>query len=133
MKTVLVTLSVMNMLMGLILVGLFAFTDNNPVVVLILALGLLIQGGFTLAYMSGRLRRAEPWPTHALLAGSTLALLVGAGGLLFSVIKQLSFDNTDPEYGPMAVAGLITAHAVATLYLYAVRGGAIRIESPTLD
>lgn len=120
MKTVIATTSVVNLAFGGFVVVLYLATAS-PTLVLLLGLGLIVQGGYTLAYLTGWLNRSEPWTRHVLLAGSTLALLVGLGGLLTSVTNTIvhSGPGADPEYGPIAVAGLIAAHAAAVLISYA--------------
>lgn len=130
MKTVVVTASIVNAMFGMFVVGLFLFTSDNPGLVLVLGLSLIAQGGYTLWYISKRNDSTETWATKLLLGGQTVALLVGLGGFSVSTISQLTMNVDHPEYGPMAVAGLIAFQATATLYLFAVRGGAVRITSP---
>lgn len=124
MKTVLVTLSVVNVAMGVFLAVMYLVTVGNPLMMLMLALALMVQGGFTLVYLSGLFDGGEPWSLRAQLVGSTLALLVGAGGLLTSIINNVLRPppGADVEYGPMFVAGLFAAHAVASLYTFVVGG-----------
>ena len=129
MHTVVATTSVVNGLFGMFLIGLYMVTSGNPAVVLLLALGLIVQGGYTLWYLAGQGARLEPWPTRALIAGETVAVLIGIGGLLISAVSSVDAFN-DPEYGPMAVAGLIAAQSAAALYTYAIRGGAVSIDAP---
>lgn len=126
MRTVLMTLSAVNAIAGALLAGMWAFTEDVPTPVLVLALGLVAQGGYTLWFLldDGRSSLAE----NLLLVGETLALLVGGGGLLVSVVNGIG--AIDPEYGPMAVAGLIGTHAASALYLYAIRRGSIAMAGP---
>ena len=119
MKTVVATLSTVNVAMGLFLMGLFVFTVDNASVVLALAVGLIIQGGYTLWYMWGAGKQS--WATRVLLVGQTLALLVGAGGFLISTLNNVAQRGGDPEYGPIVVGAAIATQAAATLYFYAVR------------
>lgn len=122
MRTILATLSLINMAMGALLLGLLFVTDGTPVlVVLALALGLLIQGGYTLAYVSGRLERFEPWSLRALLVGQTVALLVGLMGFTTSALYNIDPPAGDYEYGPLTVSALIALQALATLGAYAIR------------
>ena len=118
MKTVLATLSTINGAMGLFLIGLYVLTDSHPPIVMILALGLIIQGGYTLAHLSGRLQRFEPWSGRALLVGETVALV--AGGLTFvaSGLRNVAPPNGDYEYGPFVVGALIATQALAALVVY---------------
>ncbi len=75
MKLVLGTLSIINGLMGLTLLGLFALADGDPAIVAGLGVGLLIQGGYTLAYMGGLFDAFEPWSLRALIAFQAAAAL----------------------------------------------------------
>jgi hypothetical protein len=111
----------MNALMGLYLAGLFLFGDGVPGTVLGLSAGLIIQGAFTLGYLGGLFDHRAEIANHLLLAGSTLALVVGIGAMTVLAIDIVSPANSDPEYGPLAVAGLISAHAGAVIYAYAIR------------
>ena len=130
MRTVVATTSIINVGFGVFVTGLFILTDNNPWVVLAIGLGLIVQGGYTLAYMSGRLG-AEPWATRGVLAGQTVAMTVGLGAGVIGVIETLTLDTTGhPEYGPMAAAGLITLQAVSALYVYGIRGGITEVDPP---
>jgi hypothetical protein len=118
MKTVLATLSTINGAMGLFLIGLYVLTDNHPPMVLILALGLIIQGGYTLAHLSGRLQRFEPWSVRALLVGETVALVAGGLAFVASGLRNVGPPNGDYEYGPFVVGALIAAQALAALVVY---------------
>lgn len=122
MKTVLATSSVVSLALGLTLCGLFVFTTDNPAVVLILGLSMAVQGLYTLVYMTGGLARFEPWAMWALLAGETIALMfgLGAGAVAFGETFLIE-PVVDPEYGRVAVAGLIAFQALVTLYQYAIR------------
>jgi hypothetical protein len=124
MRTVLATLSAINIVFGLLLIALFSFTDGSPLMGLFLAVGLIVQGGYTLWYMSDRSASGEPWTSRVLLTGETIALVIGGGGFTIAVINNINPANGDSEYGPMAVGGLIAAQAVAALYLFVVRGEA---------
>jgi len=121
MKTVVAILSTTNVAMGLFLMGLFLLTGNDAPVVLMLASGLVVQGGYTLWYVIDSQQRS--WATHALLSGQAIALLIGTGGLAISALNNITPTSGDNEYGPIVVAAIIAAQAAATLYLYAVRRG----------
>jgi hypothetical protein len=129
MRTVLATLSVINIVFGLFLMALFLVTEDNHLPVLVLAVGLVIQGGYTVWYQSGRSGRRKPWSSRALLTGETVALLIGVGGFTIAVISNINPANADYEYGPIAVSGLIAAQAAAALYFYAIGSGVLQIES----
>jgi hypothetical protein len=121
-RTVVVTTSVVNLAFGLFVVGLFLFT-SSPFLVLVLGLGLVGQGAYTLWHLSGDAERPT-WSTHLLLAGETVALLIGVGAFAISIVDNLDPLVSDREYGPMAAAGTIAAQAAATIYLYAIRHNA---------
>lgn len=119
MRTVLTTLSTLNCVFGVFVLALYFSTGPNPPLVLILATSLIVQGGYTLWFK----RRSErPGARGLLLAGETMAILAGVGGLS-SIVLQTAGGNSDPEYGPLAVAGLITAQAAVALYEYAIKSG----------
>ena len=121
MKMVLATLSVINGLMGLTLLGLFLFTDDTPLVVPALGVGLLIQAGYTLAYMGGVLDALEPWSQRALLAGQTVAVLVGFFGFVASALYNVAPPGGDYEYGPLTIGALIAVQASVALWIFAVQ------------
>lgn len=122
MKTVLATLSVINGLMGLTLLGLFLVTGDSPLVVAALGVALLIQAGYTLAYMAGALDDLEPWSLRALLVGQTVAVLVGFFGFVASALYNVDPPAGDHEYGPLTIGALIAMQASVALWIFAVQG-----------
>ena len=130
MKTVLAALSVINGLAGFTLLGLFVVTDDNPLVVLALGVGLLIQAGYTLAYLIGVLESHEPWSLRALFAGQTVAFLVGFFGFVSSTLYNIDPPTGDHEYGPLVVGALIAGQAAVALWMFAVRHRAERAHAP---
>jgi hypothetical protein len=121
MRTVLTTLSAINGLMGVLLLGLFFVADDTPAVVVALGIGMLVQAGYTLAYLAGLLSRFAPWALRALIAGQTVALLVGSFGFISSTLHNIDPAGGDPEYGPLTVGALIAFQAAVTLWMFAVR------------
>lgn len=121
MRTVLKTLSAIDGLMGVLLLGLFFVVDDTPAVVVALGIGMLVQAGYTVAYLAGLLDRFEPWALRALIAGQTVALLVGGFGFISSTLHNLDPPGGDPEYGPLTVGALIALQAAVTLWMFAVR------------
>jgi hypothetical protein len=121
MRTVLTTLSAINGLMGVLLLGLFFVADDTPAVVVALGIGMLVQAGYTLAYMAGLLSRFEPWARRALIAGQTVALLIGSFGFISATLHNIDPPGGDPEYGPLTVGALIAFQAAVTLWMFAVR------------
>ena len=130
MRTVLATVSVINGLMGFALIGLFIITNDTPLLVLVLGVGLLIQAGFVLAYLSGALQALEPWSLRAILVGETVALLVGFFGFVSSALYNINPPGGDYEYGPLAVAALIGFHAGVALWVFAIPERPGRIHAP---
>ena len=110
-------LSIVNISAGLALLGLYASASSPPRLVLMVALALLIQGSYTVAFLADAFR-ARPKAARLLqLGGSTLALLVGAVGFGAGLLANI--DSTDPEYGPMTTSLLIAAHGLASLLTFA--------------
>jgi hypothetical protein len=121
MRTVLTTLSAINGLMGVLLIGLFFVADDTPAVVVALGIGMLVQAGYTLAYMAGLLSRFESWARRPLIAGQTVALLIGSFGFISATLHNIDPPGGDPEYGPLTVGALIAFQAAVTLWMFAVR------------
>lgn len=116
-RTVMTTLSGVNVIAGLSIATMWALMDDTPLIALGLGLALTVQGGYTLWYsFSGSASKSAG---RLMIVGETLAFLVGGGGLLVATVNGIG--AVDPEYGPMMVSGLIAAHAAAALYMYAVR------------
>jgi hypothetical protein len=114
-------LSAVNLLAGMALVALWLSVGREPMIVLVLAVVLIVQGGYSLAYVAGALDRAQPAARGLLLAGSTAALAVGAVGFVVGAGVNLRPTNPDPEYGPMTVALLLATHGLAVLAYRAAR------------
>lgn len=99
----------------------FAFAPDVPPLVLGLALGLVTQGGYTLAYLAGLLDRFQPAARRLLLVGNAVAAIVGSIAFVTGGVRNLHPETVDPEYGPMTVALLITTLGVATLVTFVRR------------
>lgn len=119
MKTVVTTLSVLNVAAGVGLAVLAAFVEGTPPMVFALSAVLLVQGAYTLAFMAGVL--GSGFAQVVELAGSTLALVVGGVATVGAAIANIDPVNGDPEYAPMAVAMLIAAHGLASLVAFTGR------------
>jgi hypothetical protein len=87
-----------------------------PIIVLAIGGSLLVQGAYTILYLHGDLARWGDVPTGALLAGEALSAVVGAGGLIQSVVHNI--NNADMEMAPVLAGLLMFVQAVlALLYL----------------
>ena len=86
--------------------------DDVPGWLGLIALALVLQGGYTLVWLSGRLQRWQRWASGLFAAGETAALLVGALAT-FGVVSAI--DDSDPEYAPLMVAVVVTVHGLVGL------------------
>lgn len=117
MKLLLMLASIANVAGGLVLIGTWAtMWQRVPIIVLAIGGSLLIQGVYTILYLRGDLARWGDLPTGALFAGEALSAVVGAGGLIQSVVHNI--NNADMEMAPV-LAGLLmlVQAALALLYL----------------
>jgi hypothetical protein len=117
MRTVLATLSVIEVAGGAALLVFAALTD--PVGPGTFAAVLLVQGGYTLALLSGALRRVEAPARHLQLAGSAAALFVGLAGFVAGFARNIDPANADPEFAPMTVLLLVALHGLASIATFA--------------
>jgi hypothetical protein len=116
-KLLLMLASIANVAGGLVLIGTWAtMWQRVPIIVLAIGGSLLIQGVYTILYLRGDLARWGDLPTGALFAGEALSAVVGAGGLIQSVVHNI--NNADMEMAPV-LAGLLmlVQAALALLYL----------------
>jgi len=123
-KTVVATLSILNLAAGVSLLVFYIIATSPPLVVLALSGALLIQSGFTLLLMLGVFGSHQDAATHLQLGGSTLALIVGTVGFVAGFLVNINPANNDPEYGPMTIAFLIAAHGMASLLAFTSHGPA---------
>jgi hypothetical protein len=78
----------------------------------LIALALIVQGGYTLLWLGGRLRRWQRWASGLFAAGETTALAAG----VFATFGVMSaFENSDPEYAPLMVAVVVAIHGLIGL------------------
>jgi hypothetical protein len=118
MKTIAATLSILNLVAGVGLLVLCIIDTSAPLVLLTLSGALLIQSGFTMALLLGAFGSRHDTARHLQLAGSTMALMVGAAGFVIGFLANVNPANNDPEYGPMTIAFLIAAHGIASLLAF---------------
>jgi len=129
-RIALILTSLANIAAGIGLSGLwfkFRHDPGMPIVVLFVALSLLIQGGFTLGYLSGWWRRLGTLSFHLFVAGEGAATLVGGVAILQGVLYNLQPTNGDYEFGPMLAATLMTTQATIGL-IHAARSGELGIR-----
>jgi hypothetical protein len=116
-RLLLMLASIANVAGGLVLIGTWAsMWQRVPIIVLAIGGSLLIQGAYTILYLRGDLSRWGDLATGALFAGESLSAVVGAGGLIQSVVHNI--NNADMEMAPV-LAGLLmlVQAALALLYL----------------
>jgi hypothetical protein len=118
MKAATFTLSILNVAAGVGLLVLYVSRSSPPAFVLVLSLALLVQGAFTIAFVSGALRSHQEVARRVQLGGSTLALVAGTGGFAVGLLVNLDPVNADPEYGPMTIALLIAGHGLFSLLAF---------------
>lgn len=115
--------SLANAVTGLGLAGLyFRFRSGGgvPVVVLLIALSLCVQGAFTIGYLRGWWAQLGARATQLFVAGEAAAALVGTIGTLQGILYNLHPVNGDQEYGPLMAALLMGTQAAVGL-VYAAR------------
>jgi hypothetical protein len=78
----------------------------------LIALALILQGGFTLLWLSGRLEQWQGWASGLFAVGETTALVAGAVAT-FAVMSAI--DDSDPEYAPLMVAVVVAIHGLIGL------------------
>ncbi len=111
--------SLANVVAGLGLAGLyFRFRGGGgvPVIVLLIAVSLFVQGAFTIGYVRGWWRQLGDRATQLFVAGESAAALVGTLGTLQGNLYNLNPRNGDYEYGPLTAALLIGMHAALGLF-----------------
>jgi hypothetical protein len=116
-KLLLMLASIANVAGGLVLIATWAtMWQRVPIIVVAIGGCLLVQGAYTILYLHGDLARWGDVPTGALLAGEALSAVVGAGGLIQSVVHNI--NNADMEMAPVLAGLLMFVQAVlALLYL----------------
>ena len=117
--------SLANVVAGLGLAGLyFRFRAGGgvPVIVLLIAVSLFVQGAFTIGYVRGWWRQLGDRATQLFVAGESAAALVGTLGTLQGILYNLHPRNGDYEFGPLMAAMLMGTQAAVGL-IYAARNG----------
>jgi hypothetical protein len=123
-RLLLMLASIANVAGGLVLIGTWAtMWQRVPIIVLAIGCSLLIQGAYTIIYLRGDLARWGDLATGALFAGEALSAVVGAGGLIQSVVHNT--NNADMEMAPV-LAGLLMLVQAALALLYLVMTNQLR-------
>jgi hypothetical protein len=109
--------SIANVAGGLVLIATWAtMWQRVPIIVVAIGGSLLVQGAYTILYLHGDLARWGDLPAGALFAGEALSAVVGAGGLIQSIVHNI--NNADMEMAPVLAGLLMFVQAVlALLYL----------------
>ena len=91
-----------------------------PILVLLVALSLFVQGAFTLGELTGSWKRWGSLTFHLFVMGEVAAALIGGVAILQGVLYNLHPINGDYEFGPLLAATLMTTQATLGL-VYAAR------------
>ena len=125
-KTALLTVSIIVVAFGLILSGMFLFAnDGIPLIALFTGLALIIQGGFTIAYLGGALDPWKVWASQLFVSGEVASLLAGGLAFVQGFLYNMHPRNGDYEFGPMGLGVFMAAHAIIGL-MYASSSSAFR-------
>jgi hypothetical protein len=98
----------------------FRHDEDMPIVVLLVALSLVIQGTFTIGQLRGLWKRWGLPSFRLFVTGESAAALVGGAAILQGVIYNLHPINGDYEFGPLLAATFMTTQATIGL-VYAAR------------
>ena len=123
--------SIANVAGGLVLIATWAtMWQRVPIIVVAIGGSLLVQGAYTILYLHGDLARWGDLPTGALFAGEALSAVVGAGGLIQSIVHNI--NNADMEMAPVLAGLLMFVQAVlGLLYLLTTNQLRPRVDGRT--
>jgi hypothetical protein len=120
-KLLVMLASLANCAGGVVLIATWAtMWQRVPIIVLAIGGSLLIQGAYTILYLRGDLARWGDLAIGALFAGESLSAVVGAGGLIQSIMHNI--NNADMEMAPVLAGLLMLAQAVLALLYLLVTG-----------
>ena len=105
----------------------FRHDDGMPAVVLLVALALFVQGGFTLGHLHEWWKRLGMPSFQLFVIGESAAALVGGAAILQGVLYNLRPVNGDYELGPLLAATFMTTQAALGL-IHAARGWEITVR-----
>ena len=130
-KTALFVLSTNNAAFGTFLAGAYFFDNSDggiPAVALFTGMALILQGGYTIAYIGGALEEWIDRATQLFVAGQTASILAGALAAVQGFLYNLHPRNGDFEFGPMGLGIFMAAQAILGL-IYASTVSARRAEA----
>ncbi len=113
MKIVVGTMALLNIATGVGFFALAAILTESPLAGF--GIVLLVQGGYTILYLGGKLQRFGPVAEILLVVGGTLALVLGTLGTIHGVIISFRPDPVVPALAAVAAAVLVTFLGPATL------------------
>ena len=117
-KTALFVLSFINAAFGLFLAGAYFFDNPDggiPVIALLTGMALILQGGYTIAYIGGALDDWRTLATQLFVSGETASILAGGLAVVQGVFYNLHPRNGDFEFGPMGLGIFMAAQAIVGL------------------
>jgi hypothetical protein len=85
---------------------------DEPRLLSLVALALLLQGGFTLLWLGGRLSRWHRLATDSFIVGEVAAMVAGTVMVADAVASRIP---SDPEYAPILIGVVIAAHGLLGL------------------
>lgn len=117
-KTALFVLSIINAGFGLFLAGAYFFDNSEggiPVIALLTGVALIIQGGYTIAYLGDAIDSWRERATQLFVSGETASILAGGLAVLQGFFYNLHPRNGDYEFGPMGLGIFMAAQAIVGL------------------
>ncbi|MFL5566771.1 MAG: hypothetical protein ACJ79B_03715 [Gemmatimonadaceae bacterium] len=93
----------------------FRHDEGMPIIVLLVALSLFVQGGFTIGHLNGLWQRSGLPSFPLFLTGEAAAALIGGIAILQGVLYNLQPVNGDYEFGPLLAATLMSTQATIGL------------------
>jgi hypothetical protein len=129
-RLTLIVTSVANAAAGVALASLwykFRHDQGMPIVVLLVAFSLFVQGTFTVGHLRGLWKQWGIPSFQLFLAGESAAALVGGLAILQGVFYNLHPTNGDYELGPLLAATFMTTQATIGL-IYAARSAEFAVR-----
>lgn len=112
-------LSVLSTCAGLALAGVAAMTSAVPMWVAGPGMAIAVHGLYTLLWLGSRFPLRKESADLPFAIGETVALVVGATGVVAAAISQTG--ASDPEYGPPTMLVLVAIHGLMGLLASARR------------